>query len=306
MRHLYDIIESAAPSRATVFITGESGTGKDVCAQTIHRLSPRADGPFVALNCAAIPAGLLESELFGHVKGAFTGAIENREGAVRRAQGGTLFLDEICDMAPEMQSKLLRFLQTLSYTKVGGSREEKSDVRIICATNRDPVADIASGRFRQDLYYRLHVVPVTMPPLRGRAEDILDLADYYLRLYTAEEGKSFTGFSGEAEAFLVAHAWPGNVRELQNTIRSIVVLHDAAYVEARWLRQAAAQHQGHAAPARSEPATARPAIQPLWRSEKDAIEHAIELCGGNVPQAAALLEISPSTIYRKRLSWEGR
>lgn len=164
MRALYTTLQNAASSRATVFITGESGTGKDVCAQTIHRLSARAGGPFIALNCAAIPAGLLESELFGHVKGAFTGAIENREGAVARARGGTLFLDEICDMDPDMQSKLLRFVQSLAYTKVGGSREEAGDVRIICATNRDPAAEIEAGRFRHDLYYRLHVVSVFMRP----------------------------------------------------------------------------------------------------------------------------------------------
>lgn len=306
MRALYGIIENAASSKATVFVTGESGTGKEICAQTIHRLSARADKPFIAINCAAIPRELLESELFGHVKGAFTGAIENRDGAVKQAQGGTLFLDEICEMTVEMQSKLLRFLQTLRYARIGSGREEHADVRIICATNRNPLDEIEQGRFRSDLYYRLHVIPIAMPPLRGRGDDILDLADYYLHLYAAEEGKSFRAFSPDAEAFLVHHDWPGNVRELQNMIRYLVVLHDAPRVELAMLTsqlpgvkntlpRAPSNGRGHA-----------PSMTPLWQIEKEAIERAIMLCDGNIPRAAALLEISPSTIYRKKLSWADR
>lgn len=299
MRRVYDVIENAAASRATVFITGESGTGKDICAQTIHRLSPRSSGPFVALNCAAIPAGLLESELFGHVKGAFTGAIETREGAVKRAQGGTLFLDEICEMDIGMQSKLLRFLQTLTYTKIGGSREEKSDIRIVCATNRDPQDEVTKGRFRHDLYYRLHVVPVVMPSLRGRRDDILDLADYYLHLTAGEENKRFTGFTPEAEHFLTHYDWPGNVRELQNMIRSLVVLHAGPVVELSMLRPPLQTAGASGTAVMGTPL-------PLWQVERDAIEQAITLCGGNIPRAAALLEISPSTIYRKKQAWEER
>lgn len=298
MRRIYDVIESAAASRATVFITGESGTGKDVCAQTIHRLSSRSAGPFVAINCAAIPAGLIESELFGHVKGAFTGAIEHREGAGERAQGGTLFLDEICEMDIAMQSKLLRFLQNHTYVKVGGSREEKSDIRIVCATNRNPQDEVAKGRFRHDLYYRLHVVPVAMPALRGRRDDILDLADYYLHLTAAEEGKRFTGFTADAENFLIHYDWPGNVRELQNMIRSLVVLHNGPMVDASMFRPA---------PRQDGACTAAGVVPlPLWQIERDAIESAIRLCDGNIPRAAALLEISPSTIYRKKQAWEER
>lgn len=299
MRRVYEVIESAAASRATVFITGESGTGKDVCAQTIHRLSSRADGPFVAINCAAIPAGLLESELFGHMKGAFTGAIDTRDGAVRRAQGGTLFLDEICDMDLAMQSKLLRFLQTLTYMRVGGRHEEQADVRIVCATNKSPQDEVAQGRFRHDLYYRLHVVPVAMPSLRGRSDDILDLADYYLHLTAAEEGKSFTGFTREARDFLLRHDWPGNVREMQNMIRSLAVLHDGPAVDLSMLRPAVAPRSTGLNAASLPP-------PPLWRVEKDAIEHAIRLCDGNIPRAAAMLEIAPSTIYRKIQGWENR
>lgn len=303
MRRVYAVIENAASSHATIFITGESGTGKDVCAQTIHRLSPRARGPFVAINCAAIPAGLLESELFGHVKGAFTGAIENRDGAVRRAQGGTLFLDEICDMDISMQSKLLRFLQTLSYMRVGGKHEEQSDVRIICATNRNPHDAVEQGRFRHDLYYRLHVVPIVMPALRGRGDDILDIADYTLHMAAAEEGKRFIGLTHEARDFLIHHDWPGNVRELQNMIRSLAVLHDGPLVTLDMLRPSV-PHPGLINAAGTMPPGHMPA--PLWRVEKDAIEQAIRLCNGNIPRAAALLEIAPSTIYRKKLSWDAR
>jgi DNA-binding NtrC family response regulator len=164
MQGVYRIVESAAPSRATVFILGESGTGKELCAEAIHRLSPRAGKPFVAINCAAIPRELMESEIFGHVEGAFTGATRDREGAAARANGGTLFLDEICEMDVELQSKLLRFIQTQTYQRVGGTRLERADIRFVCATNRDPLAEVRAGRFREDLYYRLHVIPP--PPAR--------------------------------------------------------------------------------------------------------------------------------------------
>lgn len=309
MQAIYGVIESAAASRASVFITGESGTGKDVCAQAIHHMSPRSAGPFVALNCAAIPAGLLESELFGHVKGAFTGAIDHRDGAVRRAQGGTLFLDEICDMGADMQAKLLRFLQTLSYTRLGGNREEQADVRIICATNRDPQADIEQGRFRDDLYYRLHVIPIAMPALRGRTDDILDLADYYLAHFARQEGKHFTGFTADAETFLVRYGWPGNVRELQNLIHSMVVLQQGPCIDGTMLEQGTRRSSSRptlpAGPSRGAERPLR-GLAPLWQVERETIENAIRLCGGNIPKAAAILEVSPSTIYRKKLSWEGK
>ena len=166
MRAVYNVIENTAKSRATVFITGESGTGKELCAQAIHQLSPRRDGPFVAVNCGAIPRELMESEMFGHLKGSFTGATTTREGAIARARGGTLLLDEICEMDLALQVKLLRVLQSGAFTKVGGGEVERSDVRYLCATNRDPWADVQAGRLREDLYYRLHVVPCAMPPLR--------------------------------------------------------------------------------------------------------------------------------------------
>lgn len=312
MQVVYDVVESAAKSNATVFITGESGTGKEICAEAIHRYSKRAKEPFIALNCAAIPRDLLESELFGHVKGAFTGALQDREGAVSLARGGTLFLDEIAEMAPDMQTKLLRFLQNLSYRKVGGNKNEQANVRIVCATNRDPMEEIRSGNLRQDLYYRLHVIPIHMPPLRERRTDIIDLADYFLKIYAKEEGKSFTSFSEEAESALVRADWPGNVRQLQNIVRGLVVLHDGRIVTAAML--GAVMKVEMPVPAKHHSMPQHPAalagpddiedVKPLWEIERSAIEHAIALCDGNIPKAAAMLEISPSTIYRKKMNWE--
>ena len=230
MQAVYHTIESAAASKATVFITGESGTGKEVCAEAIHRASPRRQAPFIALNCGAIPKDLMESEIFGHVKGAFTGAISDRTGAAAKANGGTLFLDEIAEMELALQTKLLRFVQTGTFQKVGETRQESVDIRIICATNRDPLAEVRDGRFREDLYYRLHVVPIQMPPLRERGDDILSVARAFLVAYAREEGKHFRRFTAEAEARLSTYGWPGNVRQLQNVIRNAVVLNDGEEV----------------------------------------------------------------------------
>jgi DNA-binding NtrC family response regulator len=303
MQVVYDIIENAAKSSATVFITGESGTGKEICAEAIHRYSNRAGESFIAINCAAIPRELLESELFGHVKGAFTGAIHDREGAVAQADGGTLFLDEIAEMAPDMQTKLLRFLQNLTYRRVGGGKDEKANVRIICATNKDPLEEIRSGSLRQDLYYRLHVVPIHMPPLRQRRNDIIDLADYFLKLYAREEKKSFRSFSPEAERIMIGASWPGNVRQLQNIVRGIVVLHDGQSVTSSMLPPSL-RESGSAAKSPAPDKTRGDGVFPLWQVERDAIETAIALCEGNIPKAAAMLEISPSTIYRKKMLWD--
>ena len=310
MQLVYDIAESAAKSNATVFLTGESGTGKEVCAEAIHRLSLRAKQPFIAINCAAIPHNLLESELFGHVKGAFTDATSDRAGAVSLAHNGTLFLDEIAEMSPDMQTKLLRFLQNLTYCKVGSGKTEKANVRIVCATNRDPLAEITKGKLRQDLYYRLHVIPIHMPPLRERKSDVMDLADHFLRIYAKEEGKAFRAFAQDAEKILLSYDWPGNVRELQNIVRGVVVLHDGKFVTAPMLPSALRPgHERESVPPsaflKTSPAPVRPdPINPLWQVERDAIEKAIELCDGNIPKAAALLEISPSTIYRKKMQWD--
>jgi len=323
MQAVYRIIDSAAGSKATVFISGESGTGKEVCAEAIHQKSPRANKPFVAINCGAIPKDLMESEIFGHVRGAFTGAIAEREGAAARANGGTLFLDEVCELDPSLQTKLLRFVQTGTFQKVGGERTEEVDVRFLCATNRDPLEEVAAGRFREDLFYRLHVIPIHMPPLRERGDDVLLVARKILEAYAAEEGRRFTRFAPECEAALVAHSWPGNVRELQNVIRNVVVLNDGDVVSLDMLpapvgrsaalppRPAAATavptEAAVAVPARMapEPGDAAPeSIRTLADVEREAINQAILLCGGNIPKAAHFLGVSASTIYRKKQSWD--
>jgi len=322
MQAVYRTVDAAAASKATVFITGESGTGKEVAAEAIHRQSPRKDGPFVAINCGAIPKDLMESEIFGHVKGAFTGAHADRDGAASRAAGGTLFLDEICEMDLALQTKLLRFIQTGTFQKVGGSKTEKVDVRFVCATNRDPLAEVEAGNFREDLYYRLHVIPVHLPPLRDRNGDVVEIARHFLTAYAAEEGKMFTSFSPEAEQIIGQYGWPGNIRQLQNVIRNVVVLHEGEVVTPDMLppplnrpgsaakSQSAGEHRAdQPTGTRQDGAAAATAadgdIVPLWKVERDVIERAIEACDGNIPRAAAKLGISPSTIYRKKLSWEG-
>ena len=314
MQAVYRIIESAAPSNAAIFITGESGTGKEVCADAIHRQSRRSSGPFVALNCAAIPKDLMESEVFGHIKGAFTGAHTERVGAATQAHGGTLFLDEICEMDLDLQSKLLRFIQTGTFQKVGSDKLEKVDIRIVCATNRSPLDEVESGNFREDLYYRLHVIPIHLPPLRDRDADVQKIAEYFLLRYSEEESKSFTGFDDDASQWFLNYSWPGNVRQLQNVLRNIVVLNDEPLVSATMLPVMPSVTklvtQDNAEPVSNDSSPAGVAsgasnvVVPLWKTEKKAIEHAIDQCEGNVPRAAALLEVSASTLYRKIQRWE--
>ena len=227
---VYRIIESAASSRASVFITGESGSGKEVCADAIHQEGSRSKKPFIALNCAAIPRELMESEIFGHVKGAFTGASGERKGAAAMAHEGTLFLDEIGEMDLALQSKLLRFVQTGTFQQVGGNKIEEVDVRFVCATNRDPLEMVAKGNFREDLYYRLHVIPIHLPALRECGNDVMLIAEQYLMEYATEEGKDFKGFTPEAAYVLSRYQWPGNVRQLQNILRNIVVLQNGELI----------------------------------------------------------------------------
>jgi two-component system, repressor protein LuxO len=302
MKEVYRSIEKAARSKATVFITGESGTGKELCAEAIKALGPRRNAPLVTLNCGAIPAELMESEIFGHVRGAFTGAVSDREGAVSRANGGTFFLDEVCELDLALQVKLLRVLQTGSFQRVGGTRTETADVRYICATNRDPAAEVEAGRFREDLFYRLHVVPISLPPLRERGDDCLLIADDLLRRFGIEEGKAFTGFEEDVRWALKRYPWPGNVRQLQNLIRRIIVMHDGPWITGAMLPPEIAGLP--AVPGkRGEVASQGGGIVPLWQIERQAIEQAIAICGGNIPRAAAMLEVSPSTIYRKKLGW---
>jgi DNA-binding NtrC family response regulator len=224
MRSVFRVIEAAASSKASVFITGESGTGKEVAAEAIHRLSARRDRPVVALNCAAVPRELMESEIFGHVKGSFSGAVADRDGAATLANGGTLFLDELCDMHIDLQAKLLRFLQSESFRRVGGAELEKVDLRFICATNKEPLEEVAEGRLREDLYYRLHVIPIYLPPLRERGDDVIELAEHFLAALALEEGKVFAGLSEDVKVAFRTYDWPGNVRQLQNVVRNIVVM----------------------------------------------------------------------------------
>ena len=313
MQAVYRVIDLAAKSRSTVFITGESGTGKEVCAEAIHRRGAHRDGAFVAINCGAVPKELMESEIFGHVKGAFTGATADRDGAAVRADGGTLFLDELCEMDLALQVKLLRFVQTGVVQPVGSDKSRKVDARIICATNRTPLAEVEAGRLREDLYYRLHVLPIQLPPLRERGGDVLLLARHFLADVSREEGRHFQGFSPEAEARLCASPWPGNVRQLQNVIRQAVVVHDGDLVTEAMLPDLEGERQSEA-PRAAKPAAAPPAqapagaaeIVPLALLERRAIERAIELCGGNMTEAAIRLGVNVSTIYRKRQSWLGR
>ena len=308
MRTVYSQIERLAGSRAPVFITGESGTGKEICAEAIHSRGGGAGRPLIAINCSAIPRDLIESELFGHVRGAFTGATENRAGAAELADGGTLFLDEIGEMDLGLQSKLLRFVQTGMVRPVGGSQTRHVEVRLVSATNRDPAAEVRAGRLREDLFYRLNVLPIHLPPLRDRIGDILPLARSFLSRYAREVGRSLDCFDAEAERVLVAARWPGNVRQLENAIRRIAVLYDGSAVTRAMLPPDLSSQSGGPtidAPAESPAAAmARSGIiVPFWRQEQAIIESALAAFNGNTQRAAAALEISPSTIYRKRQAW---
>ena len=320
MQAVYRIIDSVATSDATAFIVGESGTGKELAASALHQMSKRANKPFHAINCGAIPSELIESELFGHVKGAFTDATGQRDGAASAADGGTLFLDEICEMDLELQKKILRFVQTGEFQRVGSNSVERTDIRIVCATNRDPKEEVREGRFREDLFYRLHVVPIHLPPLRDMGEDIVDIADSYLHLYSHRDNKSFTSISDDAKASMLAYTWPGNIRELQNVIQRAVVLHDSAILTSDMLQLGQASiigcndlcaddHQKQSPitnPVETAGLSTTLAVEPWWLTEKRVIEEAIEACGGNIPEAASLLQVAASTLYRKLQIWEER
>ncbi|MEM9739868.1 MAG: sigma-54 dependent transcriptional regulator [Pseudomonadota bacterium] len=315
MRDLTTLAERFAPSNAPVLITGESGTGKEVCAQWIHGCSQRANGPFVALNCAALPKDLMESEIFGHVRGAFTGAASDRTGAARAADGGTLFLDEIGEMDISLQAKLLRFLQTGEVKRVGSDAVTNVDVRIVCATNRILPREISVGKFREDLYYRLNILSLHMPPLRTRGTDIIDLAQHFRKSFARQEGREGGGFSANAMEALANHTWPGNVRELQNVIRRAVVLSQTGHLTPEDLFPVGNQPQTIAARAvaeRLEPlSTEAPlsrrllvaVMRPLADIEREVIEAVISSCNGNLRKAADTLQVSPSTLYRKREAW---
>ena len=308
MGRVHAKIASVAPSMATVFITGESGTGKELCALAVHQQSARANGPFIALNCGAIPQDLLESEVFGHIKGSFTGAISDKPGAAAAADGGTLFLDEVCEMVSTLQTKLLRFLQTSSVQPVGATRPRKVNVRIICATNQDPLEAVRRGQFRQDLFYRLYVVPIDMPPLRLRGEDVIEIATSALHHFAAEEGRRFDGLSAEVCGLFRAHPWPGNVRQLLNVIRNVVVLNDGGIVTPAMLPESfvLTASDGAAPPGtarRPDSADGAFAGLTLAEVERRAVMAALDRHAGSVPRAARDLDVAPSTLYRKLAAW---
>ena len=311
MNRIHSKIASVARSMATVFITGESGTGKELCALAVHDNSPRATGPFIALNCGAIPQDLLESEVFGHMKGSFTGAISDKPGAATAADGGTLFLDEICEMAPALQTKLLRFLQTSTVVPVGATRPRKVNVRIVCATNLDPMEAVRRGQFREDLFYRLFVVPIHMPPLRDRADDVVEIAEAALERFAQEESKTFDGLAPEVQSLFRRLPWPGNVRQVLNVIRNIVVLHDGGVVtqdmlpDNLLLQPDATLPQVPVEPKAADTAFGLESLlgRPYAEVERLLIEATLARHGGSVPKAARVLELSPSTLYRKIEGW---
>ncbi|MDD2235838.1 MAG: sigma-54 dependent transcriptional regulator [Kiritimatiellae bacterium] len=290
MEQVFDQIRQVAPSRATVMIQGESGTGKELVAQAIHRLSPRLHGPYVAVHCAALPENLLESELFGHEKGAFTGAVGQRQGRFERADGGTLFLDEIGEISPVIQVKLLRVLEERVFERVGGEASLDVDVRLITATNRHLETMVAEGTFREDLFYRLHVVQINLPPLREHRDDIPLLAHHFLKQASKENGKDVQTITPEALDALTAHDWPGNVRELRNRIESMVVMCRSNKIG---LRDLPADLRGGASSA------PRGAGTSLLDTEKRLIADALRQHKGNKTKAAEQLGISRRTIHRK-------
>ena len=295
MQRVFEIVDQVAPSRATVLITGESGTGKELIANAIHQRSPRAKGPFIKLHCAALAESLLESELFGHERGSFTGAMARKDGRFSLADGGTLFLDEIGEISPAIQVKLLRFLQEHEFERVGGTQTLRVDVRVIAATNRNLPEEVAKGRFREDLFYRLNVVALEMPPLRERPSDIPALAQFFVDKYAKQNDKTIDSISPQAIETMLAYSWPGNVRELENAIERAIVLTGGPTIEARAL-----------------PATVKPTTTPssipgapaipgstMADLERYAILETMKATGGSTSKAAEMLGISARTIqYR--------
>jgi two-component system response regulator HydG len=290
MQAVLDIVAQVGPTKASVLITGESGTGKELVAQAIHQTSPRHAEPFVKLHCASLAETILESELFGHEKGAFTGAQGRREGRFMQADGGTLFLDEIGEISPAIQVKLLRFLQEKTFERVGGNETLKVDVRIIAATNRDLAAEVATGGFREDLFYRLNVVNVEVPPLRARPGDLMPLATHFLKRFAKENGKPIEGFGDDAVKRIMGYRWPGNVRELENVIERAVVLCDG--------RELTAKHLPEGVGTSGRGGVHIPGST-LEEIERHAILTTLEACGAHTAKAAEMLGMSVRKIQYK-------
>jgi two-component system, NtrC family, response regulator len=302
LQAVYEVVKRAAPTRATVLILGESGTGKELIAQALHEESPRAERAFIKVNCAALSETLLESELFGHEKGAFTGAVGRKEGRFELADGGTLFLDEIGDISPSLQIKLLRVLQQKEFERVGGTQTIKVDVRLVAATNRDLADEVKTGRFREDLYYRLNVVAVTLPPLRQRKGDIPALVSHFMEKYGRAYGKEVKGLAPGTLNALLSHDWPGNVRELENVVERAVVLSKAAELTADDLPPTLRGPR----PRERAPGALIPGAT-LYEIEREAILRTLEMVGGSTSRAAEILGISVRKIqYRLKEYAAGR
>ena len=295
MRKIYQVIEQAAPTNASVLITGESGTGKELVAQTLHQLSPRASFPFVAINCAAIPETLLESEIFGHEKGAFTGAADRRQGCFELADRGTLFLDEIGEMTPATQVKLLRVLQERTFRRVGGRTEQSVDVRVIAATNIDPVEAVQKGKLREDLFYRLNVFAFRLPPLRERKEDLALLIQSFINEFNSSNQKSIAGLDHLAMRMIEQYAWPGNVRELKNVIERATILAPGPFIEPKHLPAALA----HEPPVQQQPQVALAPGTTVEEAERRLIQMTLEHTRDNKTRAAEILGISLKTLHNK-------
>jgi two-component system response regulator HydG len=295
MRRIYETVRKVAPTGSSVLISGESGTGKELVARAIHRLSPRREKPFVRVNCSALPEGVLESELFGHEKGAFTGAVRMRRGRFELAHGGTIFLDEVGEIPPSIQVKLLQVLQEKEFERVGGEETIRVDVRVIAATNKDLQAEVREGRFREDLFYRLYVVPIHLPPLRERRDDIPALCAHFLERLGRELGKKNLRIDPEALNLLLLYEWPGNVRELENVLERAAVLCEGDEIRAGDLPFASAEPRGRI----PLPAGIPPLREAVEELERHLITKALEKAGGVKEEAARLLDLKPSTLYYK-------
>ena len=294
-------VRTVAPSNATILLLGETGTGKELFAQMVHQASPRSRGPFIAVHCAAIPANLLESELFGHEKGAFTGANDRRVGRFESADGGTLFLDEIGEIDATTQIKLLRFLETRSVERLGSHKSISLDLRLVCATNRDLRQMVAEGKFREDLFYRLSVVPLRLPPLRERKDDIPLLITHYLKKFSQENNLPEAKVSPAALGILVGYAWPGNIRELRNACENFSVLKAGKNIEVGDLDLRFTQSPS--LPTTAFPVTLQPGVFDKEKNEKNLLKQALANAGGNRTKAAESLGISRRTLHRKLLQW---